>query len=112
LGKSCYYLGKGRSFNISDLVGTENIGNFTSENFIVCWTAPSGSVSIYRQEAWQYTNITNVVEFKKNYDSTIGKLLITGGTYEHIQSQAGDDDNKVVSITNTPLVYFVPSGLQ
>lgn len=106
-GKKIYKLGQGRSFSIADIVGKENVGNYTIENFLVFWTQPTGSISIHRQEGHQYTTITSQQEFVKTYDQTSGVINITGGTFQMHQTVSGDDTVFKSTTTVTPIVYFI-----
>ena len=79
-----YYLGSGRTFNISSIVGIENVGNYSKYDFIVNYLpitetlsmlGSSGS-SLKSQQGNFYYN-----DCLLNYDNTSGELTITEGMF-------------------------------
>lgn len=115
-GKSkVYYLGAGRSFNISNLVGPKNIGKYGISNFIVAWTSPSGSAGITAEETdKEYkmaisATVTTTSDFILSYNNSTGVLTISGGTYTVSAHQPAYDIIQTSTYNNNPKVYFVPN---
>jgi len=109
-----YKLGEGRSFNISDIVGQENVGKYTEENFIVVDSGSlSGSHTLITDDvngdagSVKYS-VTKGTDFTLDYDEETGGITITGGTYtlkayqiEITHLSSSKTFNKV------PIVYFL-----
>lgn len=111
-----YKLGTGRSFSIADIVGEENVANYSINNFLVVWDSPSCE---QQQLGWNgetdnrvftYAKIVEDTDFVKSYDNTTGTITITGGTYKlgawATQVMSGYN---YATIEATPIVYFLDS---
>lgn len=114
-----YMLGSGRSFNISGIVGTENTGKYTNENFICVIPDFSNStytgVSMY---AWNYRaySTCSISKFNTSYDGSTGIVSINGGEMVlSVYDEGSGESNEYVGVTNsasntytiTPTVYFI-----
>jgi len=111
-----YKLGEGRSFDISSIVGKENVANYSADNFLVFWNSPECTQQTL---GWNgetdnritvYGKIDKGDDFVKSYDNTTGIVTITGGTYKlgayATQIMSGYN---YATLQNTPTVYFLPS---
>ena len=117
-----YKLGNGFSFDITNIVGAENVGNYDANNFLVVWNGPSiGRTQVINRGQGNgmstvlgYVTIGNSGAYSKSYKN--GILTVTGGTVsvtERIQQwYAGKDPGSVyegsISFSVTPTVYFLP----
>jgi len=75
-----YKLGTGRSFNISSIVGIENVGNYTKDNFIVVPTGSSINKSPMQTVGSQdYPSATATLSSGSvTYDTTTGTVTVSG----------------------------------
>lgn len=108
-----YCLGTGKNFDISSIVGIENVGKYESNNFLVVWPKPS---YVFTQETLQgrftelKSSLATTNDFVKTYDKVTGILTITGGTlnyYIGIYNHDGYWVDKSHTVTTNPIVYFI-----
>jgi len=117
-----YKLGDGFSFDITDIVGEENVGNYDADNFLVVWNAPSLAKTqvINRGQGNGMSTVLGFVTvspsgYTKSYEN--GVLKVTGGTvtvtgtiqqwYNGSDPGSSYSGNKSFSVK--PTVYFLPS---
>lgn len=111
-GKTIYKLGTGRSFNITEIVGEENISKYTIGNFIVAIDTLSGqtnSLTLDSSDARCTANITRTSTFTLDYNTSTGDFTITGGVYTlHVWQTPWSHIYTKKTINATPIVYFCP----
>lgn len=106
-----YNLGIGRNFNIATIVGSENVGKYTKDNFIAVPTGTSINCSpmdtVGSQDMPSAT--AKLSSGNISYDSSTGTVTISGfeltatqHTYQYGQGWMGEQ-NADLSVT----VYFV-----
>ena len=116
-GGKIIYLGEGRTFDISSIVGIENVGKYTANDFIL------SQVKIDTKAAnsgnWGYAIPTSyghvecdVSAFTKEYDNTTGILMLSGGVlrasgYARDTTNNSNKLNVSVSHEILPNVYLV-----
>lgn len=108
-GSQIVNLGTGRSFNIASIVGEENIGNYTNENFIVATggfstslTSDADSDHIGKDATASVSTSTASV----NYDPLTGNVTVSGGTWAmSIYQKYSDQPSSSGNLSTT--VYFI-----
>jgi len=107
-GGKIYKLGTGRSFNISSIVGSENVGKYGLSNFLAVWNCPTGSTpvgggSIEDDYSFSYANAGNPT---LSYDNATGIITSTNGvmrtSFTRTSGAAGS-----VTIQVSPTIYFL-----
>lgn len=85
-GSNAYFglVSKSRTFNISAIVGSENLSKYSESDFVIVGgfsDSPSYSHSKYDggTQLTSYANVTKNSEFILNYNKTNGDVTITGG---------------------------------
>ena len=110
-GAKVYKLGNGRSFNISSIVGTENVGKYTSNNFIA---VPISGVSLTVNATYELSDktpsaVTNVSSGAVAYDASTGIVTVSGfsasSTICKYSNGSGAMDSRGADLTVT--VYFI-----
>ena len=108
-------LGEGRSFDISSIVGSENVGKYTSDNFYCIspqfsLTAQTVTDNDTGDHAYGATSFT---AFDVSYDNTTGVVTISGGVltlkvidYQYKNNQVETARQQTVTKDITPTVYF------
>ena len=111
-GKTVYKLGTGRSFNITSIVGTENLTNYTSGNFIVHidnMTFTSGTLTLDSSGAKAACQLTRTSQLSVSYNNSTGAVTIIGGVYKiKTYSTVHGNIYRNDTVNATPVVYFCP----
>ena len=107
-----YTLGLGREFCIADIVGIENVSNYSIDNFLVCFDTPDSEEKMMTwcdgtdNRIYVYTTITKTSDYVKNYDNTTGIISVTGGTYK-VATKATNVGSSSYENQITPIIYFL-----
>jgi len=112
-GGKIYKLGTGKSFDISSIVGAENVGNYSETNFLVEWNAPTYNFTYSGlNHSVVNTTMKKQSDYKLSYDETTGVLTITGGSVILLYSKNEElEQNHNKTFTISPVVYFL-DGLE
>ena len=113
-----YYLGASRNFDISNIVGTENIEKYTKEDFIcVCpnFSTSCQTATDTHDNGAYATGSVSFTPFVVDYDNSTGIVTITDGILTLTVKDYDTDDGIKISITETktttisvtPTVFFL-----
>ena len=115
-----YNLGQVRTFDISIIVGKENVGNYTEDNFIL--TVPNFSKSVTGTSnrpgyLYRATAVASYTDFVKNYDIETGILSLAGGVLNlnakgyYNDSSSNYSDALAINPSQNfeiiPVIYFI-----
>lgn len=110
-GGKFYKLGQGTSFNITNIVGTENRGKYNSGNFLVVWSCPTGSISFSTGEyikSGSGATLALVSNPTASYNASTGIVTVTKGVFKLTASTiSSSTPTATSSIYVTPTVYFM-----
>ena len=103
------YLGDARQINITSIVGAENIGKYTANDFISFATPTvTGSIYIHDRNYMTYVGTNNLVSLSKSYNPSNGILTLSGGTFNVTVSwDASHSGNNYSNVVTCPVQSYL-----
>ena len=100
-------LGSESSINITDIVGAENIGKYTNDDFIVKHKASSVLTGSFTSGSNYRNTRINLSDYAVNYNNETGVLNISGGTITAILTDGNNYSYHTWNLTPSFEVYIL-----